>query len=132
MRIYLVNPSDAAFGDGVIAPHWVNVLAAAARAKYGNPTIVDETLEPIRPEQVQPSDVVSIGIHTANALRGLEAGWLARDLGAFVVFGGIHATTHPGEAQMHSTAHAVVKWDGDVIWPTVLADCVQRRAAAAV
>ena len=30
MRIYLVNPSDAAFGVGVITPRWLYVRAATA------------------------------------------------------------------------------------------------------
>ena len=123
MRVYLVNPSDVAFGVGVITPRWLYVLAAATPRRYGNSIIVDETLEPIRAEHIQPGDVVGIGIHTANALRGYEVGRLARDRGAFVVFGGIHATLYPGEAQELGGAHAVVQGDGDVIWATVLADC---------
>jgi radical SAM superfamily enzyme YgiQ (UPF0313 family) len=127
MRIHLVNPSDVAFGVGVITPRWLYVLAAATPAHYGNPVIVDETLEPIRPEQIQPGDVVGIGIHTANALRGFEVGRMARDRGAFVVFGGIHATLYPAEAQELGAAHAVVKGDGDVVWATVLADCANHK-----
>lgn len=124
MRIHLVNPSDVAFGVGVITPRWLYVLAAATPERYGNPVIVDETLEPIRPEHIQPGDVVGIGIHTANALRGFQVGRLARDRGAFVVFGGIHASLYPDEARELGAAHAVVKGDGDVVWATVLADCV--------
>jgi radical SAM superfamily enzyme YgiQ (UPF0313 family) len=119
MRIHLVNPSDVAFGVGVITPRWLYVLAAATPLQYGNPVIVDEN--------IQPGDVVGIGIHTANALRGFEVGRLARDRGAFVVFGGIHATLYPGEAQEFGAAHAAVQGDGDVIWATVLADCVNGR-----
>ena len=70
MRVYLVNPSDVAFGVAVITPRWLYVLAAATPAQYGDPVIVDETLETIRPEHIQPGDVVGIGIHTANAVRG--------------------------------------------------------------
>ena len=54
MRIHLVNPSDVAFGVGVITPRWLYVLAAATPSRYGTPVIVDETLEPIRPERIQP------------------------------------------------------------------------------
>ena len=125
MRIYLVNPSDVAFGVGVITPRWLYVLAAATPAEYGDPVIVDETLESIRPERIQPGDVVGIGIHTANALRGFEVGRLARERGAFVVFGGIHATLYPGEAKEFGAAHAVVKGDGDLIWAKVLTDCLK-------
>src|SRR6516225_8258565 len=77
--------------------------------QYGNPVIVDETLEPIRPEHIQPGDVVGIGIQSTNELRGFEVGRLARHRGAFVVFGGIHATLYPGEAQELGAAHAVVQ-----------------------
>jgi radical SAM superfamily enzyme YgiQ (UPF0313 family) len=127
MRIHLVNPSDVAFGVGVITPRWLYVLSAATPEQYGNPVIVDETLESIRPEQIRPGDVVGIGIHTANALRGYEIGRLARVRGAFVVFGGIHATLYPAEAREFGAAHAVVQGDGDVVWSTVLADCMNGR-----
>jgi radical SAM superfamily enzyme YgiQ (UPF0313 family) len=123
LRVHLINPSDVSFGTGVITPRWLFVLAAATPSSYGDPQIVDETLEQLRPETIQPGDVVGIGIHTANALRGLEVGRIARERGALVVFGGIHATLYPSEAHELGGAHAVVKGDGDIIWATVLADC---------
>ena len=36
--------------------------------------------------------------------------------GAFVVFGGIHATLFPDEVRTHGAAHAVVTGDGDHVW----------------
>jgi radical SAM superfamily enzyme YgiQ (UPF0313 family) len=75
------------------------------------------------PDEIQPGDVVGIGIHTANALRGYKIGNMARERGAYVVFGGIHATLYPHEAHELGGAHAVVKGDGDVVWSEVLADC---------
>ncbi|MFN3323876.1 MAG: B12-binding domain-containing radical SAM protein [Bryobacteraceae bacterium] len=123
MRVYLVNPSDVSFGVGVITPRWLYVLAGATPARFGEPEIVDETLEQLRPEEIQPGDVVGIGIHTANALRGFQLGRLARERGAFVIFGGIHATLFPEEAMEHGAAHSVVKGDGDLVWASVLADC---------
>ena len=125
MRVHLVNPSDVAFGTGVITPRWLFVLAAATPPLYGDPQIVDETLESLRLETIEPGDVVGISIHTANALRGLEVGRLARERGAWVVFGGIHASLFPEEARELGGAHAVVTGDGDVVWASVLADCVQ-------
>jgi tRNA A37 methylthiotransferase MiaB len=122
MRIHLVNPSDISFGIGVITPRWLYVLAAATPGKYGDPVITDETLELIQPEAIQPGDIVGIGIHTGNALRGMEVGRLARERGAWVVYGGIHATLYPDEARDLGGAHVVVKGDGDVIWGQVLAD----------
>jgi len=123
MRVILVNPSDVAFGTAVITPRWLYVLAAATPKRYGNPVIVDETLTQIDPASIQPGDVVGIGIHTANALRGMEVGRLARERGAWVVYGGIHATLYPEEAQQLGAAHSVVKGDGDQVWKMVLADC---------
>src|SRR5262249_27355483 len=123
MHIHLVNPSDISFGTAVITPRWLYVLAAATPARYGTPRIVDETLDPFDPESVEAGDVVGLGIHTANALRGYRVGKLARSGGATVVYGGIHSTLFPDEAREHGEAHVVVKGDGDLVWPTVLADC---------
>ena len=39
-----------------------------------------------------------------------------------MIYGGIHATLYPEEAHSLGGAHAVVKGDGDVIWPRVLED----------
>jgi radical SAM superfamily enzyme YgiQ (UPF0313 family) len=123
MRIHLVNPSDVSFGTAVITPRWQYVLAAATPARHGTPLLVDETLEPLEEDAVQAGDVVGIGIHTGNALRGYRIGQMARARGAFVVFGGIHATLFPDEVREHGAAHAVVTGDGDLVWPTVLDDC---------
>ena len=122
MTVHLVNPSHLSFGVGVITPRWLFVLGAATPASYGTPRITDETLEPFDLGTVQPGDVVGVGIHTGNALRGYELGTLARARGAVVIFGGIHATLYPDEALSLGGAHAVVKGDGDVIWPLVLGD----------
>jgi radical SAM superfamily enzyme YgiQ (UPF0313 family) len=123
MRIHLINPSDLSFGVGVITPRWLFVLAAATPSEFGVPNITDEALEQIDPTQIQEGDVVGIGIHTTNALRGYEVGRIARKRGAYVVFGGIHAGLFPEEACELGGAHAVVKGDGDLIWPKVLSDC---------
>jgi radical SAM superfamily enzyme YgiQ (UPF0313 family) len=122
MTIHIVNPSDVSFGTAVITPRWLYVLAAATPVDYGAPSIVDETLEPFDLEKVASGDVVGIGIHTGNALRGYALGKLARERGATVVFGGIHATLFPEEVREYGFAHAVVKGDGDLVWPRVLAD----------
>jgi len=121
--VHLINPSEVSFGTAVITPRWLYVLAAATPAHFGDPRLVDETLEALDPFDIQPDDVVGIGIHTANALRGYAIGKMARERGAYVVFGGIHATLYPSEAHQLGGAHAVVKGDGDVVWGRVLADC---------
>jgi radical SAM superfamily enzyme YgiQ (UPF0313 family) len=122
VRIHLVNPSDVSFGTAVITPRWLYVLAAATPPVFGTPMIVDETLEPFDPDAVEPGDLVGIGIHTGNALRGYEVGGTARARGAYVVFGGIHSTLYPDEVRERGGAHAVVRGDGDLVWPSVLAD----------
>ena len=125
MRIHLINPSHVSFGVAIITPRWLYVLAAATPREWGDPVLTDETLEPFDPTQLERGDVVGLGIHTANALRGYEVGQLARAHGAYVVFGGIHATLYPEEAHELGGAHAVVKGDGDVAWARVVADCAK-------
>lgn len=123
MKVYLVNPSHLSFGVGVITPRWLFVLAAATPREYGDPVIVDETLTQIDASKIQEGDVVGIGIHTGNALRGYEVGRAARQRGAQVIYGGIHATLYPEEAQRLGDANGVVQGDGDIVWASVLADC---------
>ena len=123
MGVYLVNPSHISFGIGVITPRWLYVLASATPAEYGPPTIVDETLEPFDPRTLGAGDIVGIGIHTGNALRGYEIGVAARAAGATVVFGGIHATLYPDEPVAMGGAHVVVTGDGERAWPRALRDC---------
>ena len=123
-RVHLINPSDLSFGVAVITPRWLYVLAAATGSRWGDPHLVDETLDQVDPAAFAPGDVVGIGIHTGNALRGYAIGRLARARGAWVVFGGIHATLFPDEAHERGAAHAVVRGDGDLIWQRVVEDCL--------
>lgn len=123
MRVHLVNPSDTSFGTAVITPRWLYVLAAATPESFGDPVICDETLEHLDPLSIAPGDVVGIGIHTGNALRGYRLGRQACERGAIVIFGGIHATLYPEEAFRWGGAHAVVKGDGDRAWGEALRDC---------
>src|SRR5437899_2363567 len=126
MKVHLINPSALSFGVGVITPRWLFVLAAATPESYGDPLIVDETLDQLDPATVPAGDVVGIGIHTGNALDGYRIGETARARGAYVVFGGIHATLYPEEAAKLGGAHAVVKGDGDLVWARVLEDCARN------
>lgn len=123
MKVHLINPSDASFGTAVITPRWLFVLAAATPEVFGDPEICDETLDHLDPQRIQPGDVVGIGIHTGNALRGYAVGRIARARGATVVFGGIQASLYPEEPFERGDAHAVVKGDGDVAWGDALHDC---------
>jgi radical SAM superfamily enzyme YgiQ (UPF0313 family) len=127
MSVHLVNPSDNSFGTAVITPRWLFVLAAATPREAGDPILVDESLEQIVPETIQPGDIVGISVHTGNALRGYQVGRMARSRGAWVVYGGIHATLFPEEALERGEAHAVVKGDGDIAWGRVVADCLAGK-----
>ena len=128
MQVHLVNPSHVSFGVGVITPRWLFVIAAATPPEFGDPVITDETLELLDVSTIKPGDVVGIGIHTGNALRGYEIGRAAKQAGASVVFGGIHATLYPEEAHELGGATAVVKGDGDAIWGQVIGDCSRGTA----
>src|SRR5438270_1414650 len=121
--VHLINPSHVSFGTAVITPRWLYVLAAATPKSSGDPILVDETLSPLDPTRINAGDIVGIGIHTATALRGYEIGKIARARGAYVIFGGIHATLYPEEAFELGAAHSVVTGDGDRVWTDVVADC---------
>ena len=120
MAVHLINPSDSAFGTAVITPRWLYVLAAATPADFGDPIIVDETLESLDPESIAPGDYVGIGIHTGNALRGYAVGRIAAGRGAHVIFGGIHSTLYPDEPFSRGCAETVVRGDGDIAWGQAL------------
>ena len=124
MRIHIVNPSHFSFGTGFITPRWMYVLAAATPAKWGDPVLTDESLEPFDHEQIETGDVIGIGLHTGNALVGYELGQRARERGAWVIYGGIHPTLYPEEALERGGAHAVVKGDGDIAWGLAIEDCL--------
>ena len=126
-RVHLVNPSRVTFGTAVITPRWLYVLAAATGTEWGDPILVDETLQHLDLNTISKGDVVGIGVHTSNAKRGYEIGRAARARGAWVVFGGIHSTLFPDEVHEHGAAHSVVKGDGDLVWQGVVRDCVNGR-----
>src|SRR5437867_41904 len=124
-RVHLINPSHVSFGVAVITPRWLYVLAAATGTEWGDPNIIDETIKQFDPATMAAGDVVGIGIHTGNALRGYEVGRLARERGAWVVYGGIHATLYPEEARDIGGGHAIVKGDGDIAWGQAIKGCLE-------
>jgi radical SAM superfamily enzyme YgiQ (UPF0313 family) len=71
---------------------------------------------------IAAGDIVGIGIHTGNALRGYAVGRQLKERGAFVVFGGIHATLYPEEPFERGAADCVIRGDGDIAWGQALRD----------
>ena len=123
MRIHLVNPSDLSFGTAVITPRWLYVLAAATPERFGPPQIIDETLDPLDLDSVQAGDVVGIGIHTANALRGYKLGRDVRERAA-PMSSSAGFTRRSSLTKCASTARrtpssaATAIWCGPRCWPT--------------
>ena len=124
MRIHLINPVPRVVWRGGYNPPLALCFSGSDPSEYGDPLITDETLEQFDPSTIAAGDVVGIGIHTGNALRGYEVGRIARDRGAFVVYGGIHATLYPEEALDLGGGHAIVKGDGDIAWGQAIKGCL--------
>ena len=76
---------------GFLVLLWLFVLAAATPATAGTPILIDESLEQIVPESIQPGDIVGISVHTGNALRGYQVGRMARARGIRTIVDGAHA-----------------------------------------
>src|ERR1700694_196087 len=127
LSVHLVNPSDNSFGTAVITPRWLFDLAAATPQIAGEPMLGCDALEHVDTEPIAPGDIVGISVHTGNALRGYQVGRIARARGAWVVYGGIHATLFPEEALERGEAHAVVKGDGDIAWGEAVTDCLAGK-----
>ena len=53
-----------------MTPRWLYVLAAATPAKWGDPILRDEMLEPFDTGQLGPGDIIGIGIHTGVVVVG--------------------------------------------------------------
>lgn len=127
VKVLLVNPANATLGYSVITPRWLYVLAGATPAHLvGDPIIVDEPISRFNPEDVAPNDIVGIGIHTGNCRPGYRVIREAKERGATVIVGGIHATIFPQEP-LQMGADAVVTGNGDLVWAKVLEDALTGR-----
>jgi radical SAM superfamily enzyme YgiQ (UPF0313 family) len=128
MSVHLVNPSDNSFGTGVITPRWLFVLAAATPRLRATPFWWMNRWSRLSRRRFMRATLWASACIQGNALRGYEVGKMARSRGAWVVYGGIHATLFPEEALARGEAHAVVKGDGDIAWGKVVRDCLAGSA----
>jgi radical SAM superfamily enzyme YgiQ (UPF0313 family) len=92
----------------------------------GDPIIVDVPVTPFNAEDVNPGDIVGVGIHTGNCRPGYAIVRAAKKRGATVIVGGIHPTIFP-EEPLEMGADAVVKGGGDLIWSKIIEDALLRR-----
>ena len=92
-------------------------LARLVPADY-TVSLLDETVRNV--DFSEPVDLVAITALTPNALRAYEIADRYRQLGVFVVLGGIHVTTCPTEAAAH--ADALILGEAEISWPQFLRD----------
>lgn len=92
--------------------HEVNIVAE----HLGDTMVYDDSV-----------DLVGITAMTIQARRAYEIADAYKQRGKRVVMGGIHVSVLPDEALRH--ADAVVIGEGEMIWPTVIADAQAGRLA---
>jgi len=115
-KVVLVNPAVSTLGYSVITPRWLFVLAQATPVELvGDPVLVDETIQELDPNRVEPGDIVGIGISTGNCQKGYKILEKVKSRGATVIMGGIHPTIFPDEP-LEMGADAVVTGNGDMLW----------------
>lgn len=128
-RVFLVNPAHATVGMSFLTPRWLFVIAAATPAELGgDPILVDESIMKFDPSKVNAGDIVGIGITTDNCLPGYQVLREAKERGATVIAGGIHATIFPDEP-LSRGADAVITGNGDVVWGRAVRDALDGRLA---
>ena len=126
-KVILVNPANSTVGYSVITPRWLFVVAGATPTELvGDPVIIDVPVTPFSAEDVNPGDIVGVGIHSGNCLPGYQIVREAKERGATVIVGGIHPTIFP-EEPLEMGADAVVKGGADVIWSRIVEDALLRR-----
>ena len=128
-RVFLVNPAPSAerIKFSFITPRFLPVLAAVTpEADFiKGLRLIDQAVEPFPIDEVQPGDLVGIGIHTFNALHGYNLAKRVHELGATTIIGGPHVSVFPDEAAKHGDA--VVTGDAELVWGQALRDYAEGR-----
>jgi radical SAM superfamily enzyme YgiQ (UPF0313 family) len=114
-------------GYSFITPRWLYVLAQATPVDLvGDPILIDESVEKLDPEILQPGDIVGISISSGNCMPGYRVLREAKLKGATVIMGGIHSTIFPHEP-LRMGADAVVTGGGEVVWREAVKDALENR-----
>ena len=104
-------------------------LGLATLAGYLPPdldvTIEDEHVEPITLDDTP--DLVVIQVYITSARRAYRLADHYRARGAYVVLGGLHVTSCPGDAAAH--ADSIFLGPGEDTWPAFLRDFARRSPA---
>jgi len=117
----------SSIGYSFITPRWLFVIAQATPSDLvGDPIIIDETLERFDPDIVNPGDIVGIGISSGNCVAGYRVVKEAKQRGAVVIVGGVHATILPDEP-IEMGADAVVTGNGDLVWALAVKDSLKNE-----
>ncbi|KUL29482.1 B12-binding domain-containing radical SAM protein [Actinoplanes awajinensis] len=110
------NYANAGGKEQTWTPWWACYLAPAAVAAGLDAHLIDARTDGgwrARLQALGAGDVLAVTALTGAALRdALEASAIARDRGAYVVWGGPHATLFPAETLAQSPAHAVIPGTG--------------------
>ena len=133
MRIHLINPSDSAFGVAVITPRWLYVLAAATPSRFGDPAHRRRDAR-TRRTRVRSRPATSSASAFTPATRSAatrSAGWRA-SAGRRSCSAASTPRSIPKKPLEHGGAHAVVKGDGESVWPEVAARLRRRDARSRV
>jgi radical SAM superfamily enzyme YgiQ (UPF0313 family) len=127
MRIALVNPiqrtGQGYHSIGSKIPHLGLQVVAECTPKQHHVDIYDEIFGSDKTEEYiikGKYDLVGITAYTSGAVRAYELAKAFRKAGLKTVFGGIHATTCPDEAQPFFDS--IVMGEADEIWAKVVDD----------
>lgn len=103
--------------EGRMEPLQLGVLAGMVSKNIGA-TLFDDRFEKI--DYDCPTDLVAITVESFTARRAYEIAKEYYRRGVPVIMGGMHATLIPGEVSRY--ADSVFTGDGEITWPTVVAD----------
>ncbi len=126
----LVNPfyakdPHASFGKHVLTPSLALTSIAGSTPANWTVRYWDENLLHGPPPREPIPQVVGITVHLTFAERAYRLARWYRNLGAKVIFGGLHVLSCPEEAAPH--ADAIVVGEGVQAWPALLRDFERGR-----